>query len=151
MLGDLPCPQIFPSQGKVLLGPQLMLGFILVQWLLLPSWKKTGKLKGRTRGFLKSFNLEMICLGQTLARHKSVHIRFSQIWLRLQSLQSCVAITTVLGDPDYRTFSSSQYILSDCTVLEQGLKIVSSPLSLLIDWQWLSGGLCKEDSEATSK
>lgn len=113
--------------------------------------KKTGILKGRTRGFLKSFNLEMICLGQSLARHKSVHIRFSQIWLRLQSLQSRVAITTVLGDPDYRTFSSSQYILLDCTVLEQGLKIVSSSLSLLIDWQWLSGGLCKEDSEATSK
>lgn len=39
--------------------------------------EKTGKPKGRTRSFLKSFNLGIVCLDRTLARHEFVHRRFS--------------------------------------------------------------------------
>lgn len=43
MLGDLPCPLVFPSQDKMLPGPKLMRGSSLVSDSFCPSWEAERK------------------------------------------------------------------------------------------------------------
>lgn len=64
----------------------------------------------------------MIHLDQTLNKTSVCTNKIQPDLVEASKPSYHVAITTVLGDTDCRTFSSSQYIPLDCPVLETGVE-----------------------------